>query len=176
MTNQTIFNTTRFTDLLLTPDFENVMDATIDSATSDLIVTQGLDTAHLVSLFSDRRATKDEAVDPMRRRGRIGNVVPLVAGDNFGSGLWLYEQSRMTPAILAALSAEVEASHGWMLDTSLALGLSATIGSDTETRTVMVTLAIKFNRDKISQSYVLAQATIYGLLLRDKILVQITSS
>lgn len=153
-----------FTDLAVTADSEGIYDLTVDPVSRDFKLTEGLESASFVSIFSDRRARADEVADPMKRRGWIGNLVSDVPGDNFGSGLWLYEQARLTPDILAGLRFELEQSHDWMIDDGLAKYVIATVSADAASRTLMGQIEIVEPDGAITtHAYPLIQATKVGL-------------
>ena len=82
-------------DLEHTIDAEGSFDLVIENG--DFKTSAGLESPLVVSLFSDRRAFDDEGIsDPLRRRGWLGSTIAGGTDHNFGSGLWLYEQARMT--------------------------------------------------------------------------------
>lgn len=54
----------------------------------------GLGTAILISLFTDRRVTADEAEGD--RRGWIGDALSEIEGDRIGSRLWLLKREKAT--------------------------------------------------------------------------------
>ena len=58
---------TRYVDLAYAQDDEGVFDLVIDEDMADFDTTDGLESAIVVSLFSDRRAYRDEVGDPMKR-------------------------------------------------------------------------------------------------------------
>lgn len=154
-----------FTDLAFAADDEGIYDLVIDANARDFKLTSGLESASFVSLFSDRRARADEVADPMKRRGWIGNLASDVPGDNFGSGLWLYEQRRLTPDVVAGVRSEAQQSHSWMVDEGLAKYVSAAITSDERTRSVSVTISISEPEgNTTTHAFPLIQATKTGLL------------
>ena len=157
----------RYTDLAVTADSEGIYDLTIDKSARDFDTTAGLESASFVSLFSDRRAAADEVSDPMKRRGWIGNLVSDVPGDNHGSGLWLYEQRRLTPDVAAGLRLEAEASHQWMIDTRLANSVSAEVVNDPVGRAARLVLTLQeASGNKTSKAFILVDATRNGILAR----------
>lgn len=131
-----------WTDWAVKPDNENVYDLDIDTANRDLAVTQGFDTALGCSLFSDRRAAPDEVADPWKRRGWIGNLLSPVPGDNFGSGIWLYEQSRATDAVRAAVKMEAVQALWWLVDGGLVQFVDAATAYDPALRRLTLTITI----------------------------------
>jgi phage gp46-like protein len=155
----------RFTDLAAMQDDEGLYDLKIDPFSRDFVTVKGLESASFVSLFSDRRAHADEVHDPMERRGWIGNIVSDVPNDNHGSGLWLYEQRRLTPDVANGVRVEAEQSHTWMLDERIVDSVSASVVMDPVTRTISLILELSVGLGNIStRSYVLVNATRTGLL------------
>lgn len=154
-----------FTDLAFAADDDGIYDLVIDAKDRDFKTTAGLESASFVSLFSDRRARADEVADPMKRRGWIGNLVSDVPGDNFGSGLWLYEQRRLTLDVIAGVRIEAEQSHTWMVEEGLAKYVTASITSDPVQRSVNVNVTIAEPQgNTTTHAFPLIQATKNGLL------------
>lgn len=100
-----------YTDLAYKQDNDGIFDLIIENG--DFQLTEGFETALLVSLFSDRRAYQDEIADPVKRRGWIGDLVSELPGDRIGSGLWFYEQSRLTKDDENGVRDEAEKSLSW---------------------------------------------------------------
>lgn len=81
----------------------------------------GIETAVLISLFTDRRATEDElppGVDGLR--GWWGDLFPSVQGDQIGSKLWTLQREKVTLATLAAVESAATNSLQWMIDDGVA--------------------------------------------------------
>ena len=153
------------TDVAVTRDSEGVYDATIDPVTRDLVMTQGLGSALLISLFSDRRARADEVAEPLKRRGWIGDVVADDPDDRHGSGIWLYEQRRVLPEVASGVRLEAEAALQWMVQDGLATSVSATVTADPANRTTLLNVEItNTTAGPASPAFVLADATRKGLL------------
>lgn len=158
---------TRYVDLNFEQDTEGIFDLVIDVDAKDLDTTDGLETAILVSLFSDRRAAADEVRDPLRRRGWIGNLIAEVPNDNFGSGLWLYEQKRLTGDVLAGLRTEAEQALDWMVDEGLATSTAAKVVAAPERRQVYLSVDLfEPSGDATNRAYRLADATRQGIIAR----------
>ncbi len=84
----------------------------------------GLETAVILSLFTDRRA---EADDPLPagddRRGWWADAFPSVTGDLVGSRLWLLHREKQTPQTLTrARDYAIEALQ-WLVDDGIAAGV-----------------------------------------------------
>lgn len=90
----------------------------------------GLETAVIVSLFTDAGATPEElasyGIAPDRNRGWWADDYPDVDGDVLGSKLWLLERAKHTPEALADAVLFVEQALAWMVDDGVALAVSAT--------------------------------------------------
>ena len=157
----------RYTDL----DFDQgeddaLFDLIIDPDTKDFAVTDGLEAAILTSVFSDRRARDDEVRDPMKRRGWIGNTVAEVPGDNFGSGLWLYEQKRLSSDVAVGLRNEAQQSLDWMVDQDLISHSSASIVAVPDRRQTYLTIKLfEPGGGATERAYRLADATRNGRLV-----------
>lgn len=157
----------RVTDLEFEQGPDGIFDISVDSSTRDLATVSGLETATVMSLFSDRRARADEVADPMRRRGWIGNLVSDIPNDNFGSGLWLYEQRRLLPEVSNGVRNEAEAALEWQSMDGIAKSVAAEVVSDPVTRSVSLRIIIKIaDGGRHSASYVLVNGTRTGLLAR----------
>ena len=75
----------------------------------------GLESAILVSLFTDARASSGDVRDPLMRRGWLGNILNE---DNrqLGSTLWLADQARADQNTANFLKREVKNCLNWMLE------------------------------------------------------------
>jgi phage gp46-like protein len=112
------------TDAALTSDYDIQFDAT-----GELLTADSLDTAIVMSLFCERRASASEVPESHRRRGWIGNEV--TPGFEIGSKLWLYEQARVTRSILLGVQSAVLNGLAWMIadDISIAHEATATLSA-----------------------------------------------
>lgn len=133
-----------YTDLAYARDAEGLYDLVIDPATRDLATTDGLDSALFVSLFSDRRARSDEVADPLNRRGWIGNLVSEVPNDNHGSGLWLYEQRRLSDDVAIGIRLEAEQALEWLVQERLATVVTAAVTTNPADRSVSLRIQIGY--------------------------------
>lgn len=140
----------RFTDLLVEQGGDGIFDLVLDEANRDLAVTQGMESALIVSLFSDRRARPDEVPDPMQRRGWTGDLVSDVPGDVHGSGLWLYEQRRtfgeQAPAgrgaTQAGLRSEGQQALEWLVAERLVSSVGVVVTTDAAERADRVAVTL----------------------------------
>lgn len=149
-----------FTDFAIAQDITGTYDLSLDAVNRDAGLTDGLGSAIFASLFSDRRARADEIAAPMARRGWIGDLVSDIPGDHFGSGLWLYEQSRLTPDIAAAIAAEARNALQWMIDDRLCSSVAVQVVRSDAQRAIALNVTVGLTEGGVSQhAFVLANAT-----------------
>lgn len=156
-----------YVDLAYAKTTEGHYDLVVDEGARDLATTDGLDSALMVSLFSDRRAYEDEVADPMKRRGWIGDLVARDPNDRHGSGLWIVtEQHRLEPQTEIAVRIEAEAAVDWMREEGLITARAARVGVDRATRRVSLLLSLEYPDGSTAQkAYALASNTIQRALV-----------
>jgi phage gp46-like protein len=86
----------------------------------DLITDEGLETAVIISLFTDKRAADDDLLLDDRykeRRGWWGDLInPEVEGDEIGSKLWLLDREKTTKSSLQKTDQYIKDALQWMLE------------------------------------------------------------
>jgi phage gp46-like protein len=84
----------------------------------DLASDEGLRTASLLSLFTDRRAENDDPLpgEDEDLRGWWGDEFLAVEGDRFGSRLWLLDRSKRTGDVIRRTDELVREAKAWMLE------------------------------------------------------------
>lgn len=153
--------TSSYTDLSYERTPEGYYDLVIDADNRDLATTDGLESALFVSFFSDRRARPDEVPDPLKRRGWIGDLVSEVPGDLHGSGLWLYEQSRITQAVATGLRIEGNAAVEWMIEAGLIRNSECAVLTEPAKRRVQFVVSVtEPDGGETTRAYLLADRTI----------------
>ena len=111
------------TDVLVAWDADlGAADLVIDGA--DLAADDGLATAVILSLFTDRRVAEDE-LPPFEtaRRGWWGDSL-AEDGDEIGSKLWLLAREKRTPAVLVRAEEYAGEALAWLADDDLARAVS----------------------------------------------------
>ena len=105
--------------LVFDPD---TVTADIGVAAGDLVHEDGLKTAVLISLFTDRRAEADDALpaDDSDRRGWWGDLVPPAEGDRIGSKLWLLTREKTTREVLNRAREYARESLEWLIEDGIA--------------------------------------------------------
>lgn len=87
-----------------------------------LATDDGLETAVVLSLFTDRRANPEDVLpDPDGgRRGWFGDSFPAVDGDRIGSRLWLLHRERQTDAVLERARGYAAEALAWLKEDGVA--------------------------------------------------------
>jgi phage gp46-like protein len=82
----------------------------------------GIETAVVLSLFTDRRAQPGDPLpdDTAGRRGWWGDAFPAIEGDRIGSRLWLLSREKQVPAVLARAREYALEALQWMIDDGIA--------------------------------------------------------
>lgn len=89
----------------------------------DLLRDDGLESAVLLSLFTDLRARPEQLLpedDKSDLRGYWGDVVPAAAGDKTGSLLWLLRREKQTAETLARAKQYCEQALAWLIEDKVA--------------------------------------------------------
>lgn len=94
----------------------------------ELETDNGLETAVVISLFTDRLAGKDDQLpDPTSgRRGWWGDSFSNKDGDKIGSRLWLLSREKQLPKVVARAKEYAEESLQWLVDDGIARSVSVT--------------------------------------------------
>ena len=79
----------------------------------------GLGTAALISLFTDRRASADEVAAPAERRGWVGDALAEVESDRIGSRLWLLKREKQTEETRQRAEEYAREALAWVVDDGL---------------------------------------------------------
>jgi phage gp46-like protein len=102
----------------------------VEEGSSDLRMDEGLETAILLSLFSDARALEgDDLPFGSDKRGFWGDVI---LGYSFGSKLWTLERGKITNKTLGVIETYMGSALQWMLEDGVVsdVGVSATRSGD----------------------------------------------
>lgn len=123
----------------------------VDLGAGDLAVVdgglqteEGLRTAVLVSLFTDRRARADDALpaDDGDRRGWWGDAAPATAGDQLGSRLWLLAREKRLTAVLARARDYCDEALAWMIED----GVARAVTVEVEAQGAVLAIAVEILR------------------------------
>lgn len=85
----------------------------------------GLETAVIISLFTDRLAEPDDVLpdNTGQRRGWWGDSFPDIEGDRIGSRLWLLSREKQLPAVLERVRTYAKEALRWLVDDGVADGV-----------------------------------------------------
>lgn len=102
-------------------------------ANGDFVGDEGLETAVLLSLFTDQRVDSSELPPGLTdKRGWWGDMFPNVQGDQIGSKLWVLDRSKTTDETLAAIETNALNALNWMLVDGVASSVSVTASYNTD--------------------------------------------
>lgn len=100
-------------------------DFDFDPVVQDIDYDEGLETAVIISLFTDRRAKADDILpDPSNPdlRGWWGDLAsPLIIGDQIGSRLWLLAREKTLQSVLERAKQYAREALQWMIDDNVAI-------------------------------------------------------
>lgn len=108
----------------------DIQEGDINYAAGDLIREEGLETAVLMSLFTDRRADSSDTLPDTNnpdRKGWWGDVVNNGDVDRIGSKLWLLERAKATQINANLAKQYIEEALEWMIED----GVAAAVNVDT---------------------------------------------
>jgi phage gp46-like protein len=115
-------------DLMLT--FDGVeMRGDVIVQEGDLATDEGLRSAIVVSLFTDRRARDDDQLpaEATDRRGWWGDLLANEQGDQVGSRLWLLSREKQIPEVLTRADEYVREALAWLLEDRVASKVDVTV-------------------------------------------------
>lgn len=118
----------------------------------DFTLTDGFDTALLMSLFCERRASESEIPAPELRRGWWGNLLSDFIRFEIGSKLWLLAQARATENTLNDAINYTQQCLEWFIEDGHLDDIEVTGSLDNDA----IKLNIKLMRDQdivLSDSY-----------------------
>lgn len=120
-------------------------DADLSMIDSDLASDPGLETAVILSLFTDRRAKDDDVPpsgDPNDRRGWWGDQFLDVEGDRYGSRLWLLDRSKLNSETLKLADEYCREALAWMVEDRVVASVGVLVERAAADRmTITITLA-----------------------------------
>lgn len=87
----------------------------------------GLETAVIISLFTDRRVTVEQLPDLSEsQRGWWGDLLSDIDQDQIGSRLWTLDRSKRTTETLRLFEDYVKEALDWMIEDGIAQTVEAT--------------------------------------------------
>lgn len=93
----------------------------------DLLPDDGLETAVIISLFTDKRVTDDELpAGEESKRGWWGDAFPEIDQDKIGSKLWLLQRSKRTTETLRKWEDYSKEALQWLIEDGVADSIEVT--------------------------------------------------
>ena len=133
------------------------------SQAGDFVVTKGdlatdrdLETAVLISLFTDRRASDDDVV-PDGTDDRRGCWMDALSEIPLGSRIWLLNREKVIPSTVAALKEYIEEALQWLLDQHIARAVTVTCTPDSRKHQILSEIDIARNGQNRRYQYVWRQ-------------------
>ncbi|MEG1800083.1 MAG: phage GP46 family protein, partial [Synergistaceae bacterium] len=100
---------------------EQAADFVLDDGDIDLSSDEGLETAIVISLFTDRRAEGEELPSgETRLKGWWGDSLAEPVNDRIGSKLWLLYREKQLPEVAHRAKQYVEEALKWLTETKIA--------------------------------------------------------
>jgi phage gp46-like protein len=110
----------------------------------DLAGDEGLETAVLISIFTDKRISDDELpTGETSKRGWWGDVFPNVDQDQIGSRLWLLERVKRTAETLRKSEDYIKEALNWLIEDGVAASIEVTSSYDENNQLVAALTVIK---------------------------------
>ena len=103
--------------------------ADIDLVAFDLLSEDGFETAIVISLETDRRASKDDILPggSTDRRGWWGDAFAVVPGDEIGSKMWLLKGRKIDAEVMRLAKEYAQQALAWMIADGVAASIDVTI-------------------------------------------------
>lgn len=116
-----------FGDIKLFPENGIIQLTDIKVGDRDLFRDPGLETAVLVSLFTNRRAEIEDVLPDNSddKYGFWGDVLEPNEGDSIGSKLWLIGRHKMVDEVLPMVEEAIKEALKWMIDDGVASSVKA---------------------------------------------------
>lgn len=90
-------------------------------------IDDGLETAIIISLFTDRKANDDDELPSGDdRRGWWGDSFAEIEGDLIGSRLWLLKREKQLSSVVAKAKIYAEEALKWMIEDGIAEKVTVT--------------------------------------------------
>jgi phage gp46-like protein len=114
-------------DIALLPTRSDSGD-TFDFALSknDFLLEEGLRTAVIISLFTDKRVSKEEIQDGQEQKGWWADTLSEIQGDQIGSKLWLLEREKQTNEVLTRAIEYATEALAWLIEDEVASKVDVT--------------------------------------------------
>lgn len=112
--------------LFLQQDSNYVADLNLTETGVEL--DEGLETAVIISLFTDQRVSDEELpLGETNKRGWPGDMYAEIDGDQIGSKIWIFENEKQTEQNLLDLKDTSKNALNWMIEDGIAKSTSVQV-------------------------------------------------
>ena len=120
------------------------LEADVSIEENDLATHDGLETAVIISLFSDRRLEDADILPPgeTSRRGWWADQFEEVEADKIGSKLWLLNRAKSTNDIVSNAQQYCVEALQWLIDDKIAESVDVTVEL-VDSRNLFIKIEIK---------------------------------
>lgn len=127
----------------------------IEVAKNDITKDDGLETAVIISLFTDRRVGIEE-LPPLEtdRAGWWGDMFPEIENDEIGSKLWLLMREKQTNQTLSRVVEYCKEALQWMIEDGIAESVEVS-AEYPEREKLSLAISIQKPKGKVSFKYIL---------------------
>lgn len=109
--------------------FPGTFESDIELDGSDLLVDYDLETAVILSLFTNRRANDDDPLEVGEsKQGYWGDTFPPAKNDKYGSKLWLLRREKQLDTVLERAREYVIEATNWLLEDNVASAVRVEVG------------------------------------------------
>ena len=112
---------------------DNLFIWDFDPKKGDLKTVDGMETALLVSLFTDARLDESQVPPPLARGGWVGNIRTAKEPRDLGGKLWALENARLTTYTLAQRKEQCTRCMDWLLKDGLIRNAAAVSSYNNDT-------------------------------------------
>ena len=103
------------------------IDLLLKDDSSTLVRDEGLQTAVLISLFTDQRVSEAEVPSGLSSQsGWWGDEFSEIIGDQIGSKIWTFSRGMATTQTAAAIQVRAKQSLDWMIEDGVASQVEVT--------------------------------------------------
>jgi len=112
-------------DIGLFPTESGLFDIKINEERNDIVADNGLETAVIISIWSNRRVKEEELpFGKTQKEGWWGDMYPEKDGDKIGSKLWTLNPEKTTNETLKKSEDYTKECLNWMIDDGIASAIN----------------------------------------------------
>lgn len=135
-------------DIQVSQDAEYNFDISVN--VDDLATDEGLRTAVIISLFTDRRVETDElSPEDKSRRGWFGDLYADPVGDLIGSRLWLLKRAKASDETRNLAEDYAQEALQWLIDDGVADSIDVSAAFDKNKALALTCIITKPNGDAL---------------------------